>query len=119
VRGSATRWPFDLSRAHLTSSERLPQDRATSDARRHLSAAQNIFSQLGAAPWAGRVGSELRAIGQPAARDQRRDPVMLTPQQREIAKLATAATAFGPLATLRVTMELSAYMAEANVRTWT
>lgn len=86
----ATCWPFDLARVHLTYGERLCRDRATSDARRHLSAARDIFSQLGAAPWAARAGSELRATGQPVAHDQRPDPVTLTPQQREIATLAAA-----------------------------
>ena len=86
----AARWPFDLARIHLTYGERLRRDRATSEARRHLSAAHDIFSQLGAAPWAARAGSELRAAGQAVADDQRPDPVTLTPQQREIAALAAA-----------------------------
>jgi DNA-binding CsgD family transcriptional regulator len=86
----ATLWPFDLARVHLTYGERLRRDRATSDARRHLSAARDIFNQLGAAPWAARAGSELRATGQPAAPGQRPDPVTLTPQQQEIATLAAA-----------------------------
>jgi DNA-binding CsgD family transcriptional regulator len=86
----ATRWPFDLPRVHLTYGERLRRDRATSDARRHLSAAREIFNQLSAAPWVARASSELRATGQPAADDQRPDPGTLTPQQREIATLAAA-----------------------------
>ena len=86
----AARWPFDLARVHLTYGERLRRDRATGDARRHLSAAREIFSQLRAAPWAARASSELRAAGQPVAHDQRPDPVTLTPQQREIATLAAA-----------------------------
>jgi len=84
------RWPFDLARVHLTYGERLHRDRATSDARRHLSAARDIFNQLGAAPWAARANSELRATGQPVGHDQRPAPVTLTPQQREIATLAAA-----------------------------
>ena len=52
--------------------------------------APEIFYQLGAAPWAARASSELRATGQPVARDQGPDPVTLTPQQREIATLAAA-----------------------------
>jgi DNA-binding CsgD family transcriptional regulator len=86
----ASRWPFDLARVHPTSGERLRRDRATSDARQHLSAAREIFTQLGAAPWVARASSELRATGQPAVHDQRPDPVTLTPQQREIATLAAA-----------------------------
>jgi signal transduction histidine kinase len=45
----AALWPFGLARVHLTYGERLRRDRATSDARRHLSAARETFSQLGAA----------------------------------------------------------------------
>ncbi len=86
----ATRWPFDLARVHLTYGERLRRDRATSDARRHLGAAREIFNQLGAARWVARASSELRATGQPVAHDHRPDLVTLTPQQREIATLAAA-----------------------------
>jgi DNA-binding CsgD family transcriptional regulator len=86
----ATRWPFDLARIHLTYGERLRRDRATSDARRHLSSARDIFNQLSAAPWVARASSELRAASQPAAHDQRPDQATLTPQQREIATLAAA-----------------------------
>jgi DNA-binding CsgD family transcriptional regulator len=84
------RWPFDLARMHLTYGERLRRDRATSDARRHLSAARGIFDQLGAAPWAARASGELRATGQPVAHDGRPGLVTLTPQQRQIATLAAA-----------------------------
>jgi DNA-binding NarL/FixJ family response regulator len=59
-------------------------------ARRHLSAARDIFGQLGAAPWAARASSELRATGQPDIPDQCPAPVTLTPQQRQIATLAAA-----------------------------
>ncbi len=86
----AARWPFDLARVHLTYGERLRRDRATGAARRHLSAAREIFSQLGAAPWAARASSELRATGQSAARDGRAGLVTLTAQQRQIATLAAA-----------------------------
>ncbi len=86
----AARWPFDLARVHLTYGERLRRDRASSDARRHLSAAREIFDQLGATPWAVRASSELRATGQPVALDGRQGLVTLTPQQRQIATLAAA-----------------------------
>ncbi len=86
----AALWPFDFARVQLTYGERLRRDRATGDARRHLSAAREIFDQLGAAPWAARASSELRATGTPVAHGQRPDPVTLTPQQREIATLAAA-----------------------------
>jgi DNA-binding CsgD family transcriptional regulator len=86
----AERWPFDLARVHLTYGERLRRDRATSEARRHLGAARDIFSQVGATPWAARASGELRATGQPAGHDQRPEPAKLTPQQLQIARLAAA-----------------------------
>ena len=86
----AARWPFDLARVHLTYGEQLRRDRATGAARRHLSAAREIFDQLGATPWTARARSELRAAGQPVTAGQRPDPATLTPQQREIATLAAA-----------------------------
>jgi DNA-binding CsgD family transcriptional regulator len=86
----AARWPFDRARVHLAYGERLRRDRASRDARRQLSSARDIFSQLGAVPWESRADSELRATGQPAARDHGPVPVTLTPQQRQIAALAAA-----------------------------
>jgi DNA-binding CsgD family transcriptional regulator len=82
------RWPFDLARIQLAYGARLRRDRATLDARRQLSAAREIFHQLGAAPWAARASSELRAAGRPGAGTQSPEPVTLTPQQHEIAMLA-------------------------------
>jgi DNA-binding NarL/FixJ family response regulator len=68
----------------------LPRITLGQPPRRHLSAARELFNQLGAAPWVARASSELRATGQPVAHEQRPDPITLTPQQREIAALAAA-----------------------------
>jgi DNA-binding CsgD family transcriptional regulator/DNA polymerase III delta prime subunit len=87
---NATRWPFDMARIQLTYGERLRRQRVTGDARRHLSAALDIFERLGAAEWANRAQSELRATGQPVAPDGRPDSSLLTPQQHEIATMAAA-----------------------------
>jgi DNA-binding CsgD family transcriptional regulator len=86
----AASWPFDLARVHLAYGERLRRGRVTGAARRHLSAAREIFGQLGAAPWVARAAGELRATGQPTGDDERQDSVTLTPQQQEIAALAAA-----------------------------
>lgn len=48
-----------------------------------------MFERLGATPWADRARSELRASGQTA---RRRDPStrqQLTPQERQVARLAS------------------------------
>lgn len=60
------------------------------DAPAQLTAAFDTFQRLGAAPWAARAGSELRATGQTIGRLGDSGPASLTPQQREIATLAAA-----------------------------
>ena len=64
--------------------------KATTDARAHLTAALDTFQRLGAAPWAARAGSELRATGLTIGHRAENGPASLTPQQREIATLAAA-----------------------------
>ncbi|MBV8528425.1 MAG: AAA family ATPase [Candidatus Dormibacteraeota bacterium] len=91
LRGAdAARWPFDLARVHLLYGERLRRSRATVDSRRHLKAAEEAFTRLGASPWAARAGAELRATGQ--VRPRTRDVAIesLTPQELEIARLAAS-----------------------------
>ena len=81
------RWPFDRARVALAYGERLRRAKATTEARRHLTAALEIFRRLDARPWIDRAAAELRATGESVAR---RSAVDLTPQQREIAELAAA-----------------------------
>jgi DNA-binding CsgD family transcriptional regulator len=86
----ADRWPFDRARIQLIFGERLRRMKATTDARVHLTAALDTFQRLGAAPWAARAGSELRATGLTIGPLAGNGPASLTPQQREIATLAAA-----------------------------
>ncbi len=86
----ADRWPFDRARIQLTFGERLRRMKATTDARTHLTAALDTFQRLGAAPWAARAGSELRATGLTIGHLAGTGPASLTPQQRKIATLAAA-----------------------------
>jgi DNA-binding CsgD family transcriptional regulator len=83
----ANRWPFHQARIQLAYGERLRRAKSTSEARKHLTAALDTFERLDARPWVTRTSSELRASGLKvgsAAIDS------LTPQQREIARLAAA-----------------------------
>jgi DNA-binding CsgD family transcriptional regulator len=86
----ADRWPLDHARIQLAFGERLRRMKATAGARTHLTAALDTFQRLGAAPWAARAGSELRATGLTIGQLAGAGPASLTPQQREIAQLAAA-----------------------------
>ncbi|MCX4538421.1 AAA family ATPase (plasmid) [Streptomyces sp. NBC_00841] len=86
----AERWPFDLARIHLCYGEHLRRAKATAEARHHLAVAADAFRRLGAVPWATRAAQELRATGGHRESPQLLTGVPLTPQQREIAKLAAA-----------------------------
>jgi DNA-binding NarL/FixJ family response regulator len=55
-----------------------------------LSAAAQLFSGLGAEPWAERARQELRACGGQPLAEPRPGAGVLTPQQWEIAKLAAS-----------------------------
>ncbi|GAA2029956.1 hypothetical protein GCM10009839_31950 [Catenulispora yoronensis] len=83
-------WPFDQARIRLYYGERLRRNRAAARAREQLAAASELFTRLGAAPWAARADKELRACGTLMRSTARVDGSMLTPQQREIASLAAA-----------------------------
>ena len=82
--------PLDRARAHLAYGEALRRHRRRADARNALRTALDIFDRAGAAPWADRARTELRATGEsrgqpgPAARDR------LTPQELQITRLAAA-----------------------------
>ncbi|MGI5240358.1 AAA family ATPase [Dactylosporangium sp. CA-139066] len=87
----ASRWPFPQARIQLAYGERLRRAKATTEARKQLTDALDAFERLGAAPWAARARSELRASG--LAHNQTPTRAMmdaLTPQEREIAGLAAA-----------------------------
>ena len=83
------RWPFDLARIQLIYGSHLRRVKRTTDARRQLAAAAEIFRRLGAIPWTARADGELRATGITVSAAGT-GPASLTPQQRQIALLAAA-----------------------------
>jgi DNA-binding CsgD family transcriptional regulator len=83
------RWPFDLARIQLAYGSALRRVKRTTDARRQLAGAAEIFHRLGAVPWAARADRELRATGITISRTDA-GLASLTPQQRQIALLAAA-----------------------------
>jgi DNA-binding CsgD family transcriptional regulator len=84
----APRWCFDHARSRLLFGERLRRSRASKLARTHLSAAAELFADLGAVPWQERAERELRATGEHHVRQHRADPGALTAQELQIAMLA-------------------------------
>ncbi|WP_031162245.1 helix-turn-helix transcriptional regulator [Streptosporangium roseum] len=83
------RRPFDLARIQLTYGSHLRRAKRTTDARRHLATASQIFHRLGAAPWAERADRESRATGISHSITAT-GLASLTPQRRQIALLAAA-----------------------------
>ena len=77
---------FGLARTRLAFGERLRRARRRVDAREQLRQALDTFEKLGAAPWAERARTELRASGESA---RKRDPStvsQLTPQELQVAR---------------------------------
>ena len=83
-----TRIAVHLARAHLVYGEWLRRENRRVDAREHLRAAHETFSQAGAQAFADRAQRELAATGETARTrtDETRD--VLTPQEAQIARLA-------------------------------
>ncbi len=83
-----TRLRVELGRAHLVYGEWLRRQRRKRDARDQLAMAHEIFDSVGAAAFAGRTSTELRATGGQARERaaEMRDP--LTAQEALIARLA-------------------------------
>ena len=82
--------PLDDVAAAALIMDRFPGAKATTQARQHLATALDAFNRLGAWPWAARAGHELRATGLSLGQAYTAGPASLTPQQREIARLAAA-----------------------------
>lgn len=84
-------WPFERAQLQLDYGEWLRRQRRINDAKPVLTSALDTFRRIGSAPWTRRADSELRACG--VAVDT--TPALssglaaLTPQQREIAILAS------------------------------
>jgi DNA-binding CsgD family transcriptional regulator/tetratricopeptide (TPR) repeat protein len=93
-------WPFERARLRLDYGEWLRRQRRINDAKPVLLAALETFGRLGATPWAARAQAELRACGVAAQADQAAPGALtaLTPQQREIAVLASRGLTNGEIA---------------------
>jgi DNA-binding CsgD family transcriptional regulator len=84
-------WPFERAQLRLDHAEWLRRRRRINDAKPVLTEALGTFRRLGARSWAQRTEAELRACGvavagTPGDRDALGE---LTPQQRQIARLAS------------------------------
>ena len=84
-------WPFERAQLRLDYAEWLRRRRRINDAKPVLTEALGTFRRLGAQSWAQRAQAELRACGvavtgAPAERDGLWE---LTPQQRQIVRLAS------------------------------
>ncbi len=84
-------WPFERAQLRLDYAEWLRRRRRINDAKPLLTEAVGTFRRLGAQPWAQRAEAELRACGvavadAPGDRDALWE---LTPQQRQIVRLAS------------------------------
>lgn len=80
---------FSRARSHLLYGEWLRRNHRAVDARVQLRTAAESFDHLGAAPWARRAETELRAAGGGAVR-LKGTAALLTPQELEVAQLAAA-----------------------------
>jgi DNA-binding CsgD family transcriptional regulator len=83
-------FPFLEARTQLAYGELLRRARRKTEARGLLRAALEGFERLGAAPWADRAASELRATGETARKRDASTLDDLTPQELQIAKLVAA-----------------------------
>ncbi|WP_165964197.1 LuxR family transcriptional regulator [Actinomadura sp. KC216] len=103
--------PFERARTELLYGEWLRRSRRRAQARARLRAALDIFERLGAAPWAERARSELRAAGQGGVRTGGDDlPGQLTAQEMQVVRLAmTGATNRQIAARLRLSHRTVAY----------
>ncbi|HYW22687.1 MAG TPA: LuxR C-terminal-related transcriptional regulator [Terriglobales bacterium] len=81
-------WPFETARTRLVYGEWLRRRRQIVVARPVLRAAFEAFTGLGAAAWAERAQAELRAAGASVALPPSTAADELTPQQRQIARMA-------------------------------
>jgi DNA-binding CsgD family transcriptional regulator len=82
--------PFSQARSQLVYGEFLRRNRRRVDARTHLGAALQVFTDLRAEPWVERARQELRASGVTARKRDVTTADDLTPQERQTALLVRA-----------------------------
>jgi DNA-binding CsgD family transcriptional regulator len=84
-------WPFERAQLRLDHGEWLRRRRRINDAKAVLTAALGTFQRLGARSWAERAQAELRACGVAVTRAPGEPDALkeLTPQQRQIVRLAS------------------------------
>ena len=82
--------PFEHARTQLHYGEWLRRAHRRADARPHLRSAVETFQRLGAASWAGRADSELRATGESRTAAHHETDLLgrLTPQELQVVRLA-------------------------------
>jgi DNA-binding CsgD family transcriptional regulator/tetratricopeptide (TPR) repeat protein len=85
----STRMVVDVARAQLLYGEWLRRAQRRRDARDQLRAAHTTFDRIGAAGFAERARVELAATGETVRRRSVETQVVLTPQEAQIARLAT------------------------------
>jgi DNA-binding CsgD family transcriptional regulator len=83
-------WPFERAQLRLDYAEWLRRRRRINEAKPVLAQALGTFRRLGARSWVQRAEAELRACGVAVAGAPERDALgELTPQQRQIVRLAS------------------------------
>jgi len=82
-------WPFERAQLRLDYGEWLRRRRRINDAKPVLTEALATFRRLGARSWARRAEAELRACGVAVPGTERDALEELTPQQRQIVRLAS------------------------------
>ena len=83
-----SRLAFELARAHLLYGEWLRREKRRTDARQELRQAHQMFSAMGARPFAERASRELVATGETARRRTVETGDELTPQEQRVARMA-------------------------------